>query len=99
MAPEPQPAGVALAAGLAAWAELPADAAPALAGDLSLRWGRLLGALWAAATDRERRPVVVAGAQRRTLAAHRILVGCSPRGCGRLRRALPCGGSPAAACR
>jgi hypothetical protein len=96
VAPEPQP-GVALAAGLAAWAELPADGAPALAVDLSLRWGRLLGALWGAATDREQRPVIVAGDQRGTLEARRFLVGGSLGGCGRLGSTELCGGGLVAA--
>jgi hypothetical protein len=97
VASEPQPAGVALAAGLAAWAELPADAAPALAVDLSLRRGRMLAALWGAATEREQRPVVVAGDQRGTLEARRFLVGTSLGGCGRLASTELCGGGLVAA--
>jgi hypothetical protein len=97
VAPELRPAGVAFAAGLAGWAELPADAAPALAVDLSLRRGRLLGALWGAATAREQRPVVVAGDQRGTLEARRFLVGGSLGGCGRLGSTELCGGGLVAA--
>jgi hypothetical protein len=97
VAPETQPAGVALAAGIAAWAELPAEAASALAVDLSLRRGRLLGALWGAATDREQRPVVIGSDQRGTLEARRFLVGGSLGGCGRLGSTELCGGGLVAA--
>ena len=97
VAPEPQSAGLAVAAGLAAWAELPADVAPALAVDLSLRRRLLLLALWGAATDRERRPVVVAGVDRGTLEARRFLLGGSLGACSRLGSAGLCGGGLAAA--
>ena len=92
VAPEPQATGISLAAGLAAWAELPAHAAPALALDLSLRRGRVLVALWGAATDRDQRAVVAAGAPRGTLETRRFLVGASVGGCGRLGSTGLCGG-------
>lgn len=97
VAHEPPLVGLALAAGLAAWTELPADAAPALAVDLSLRRGRLLGALWGAATDRQRQPVLVAGDQRGTLEARRFLLGGSLGGCGRFSSTELCGGGLVAA--
>ncbi len=97
VAPEPRLAGVALAAGVAAWAELPAAAAPAFALDLSLRTGRLLVALWGASTDREQQAVVVAGDPRGTLVARRFLAGGSLGGCGHLGSTGLCGGGLVAA--
>jgi hypothetical protein len=87
--PPVRTAGVALAVGMAAWMELPTDAAPALSVDLSVRWGSFLAGVWGA--GQERRAQAISGGA--ALRARRLLLGGSFGVCRPTARVDLCAGA------